>query len=125
MALPSSRKVHLPEDCSRKPSDASLRRLLEKKNRRSYASCDGITLIMACRSIKRAETARLELLKSLDAYVADVKTRPDYDGHAERFRKSVDIVVMRLDLADLSTVFSFADELMSKYVLYLVGFALL
>jgi 3-keto steroid reductase len=90
-----------------------------------YASCDGITLTMACRSIKRAETARLELLKSLDAYVAVVKTRPDYDGHAERFRKSVDIVVMRLDLADLSTVFSFADELMSKYVLYLVGFALL
>jgi 3-keto steroid reductase len=74
---------------------------------------------MACRSIKRAETARLELLKSLDAFVADVKTRPDYDGHAERFRKSVDIVVMRLDLADLSTVFSFADELMSKYVLSL------
>ena len=33
----------------------------------------------------------------------------------------MDIVVMRLDLADLS----FADELMSKYVLYLVGFALL
>jgi hypothetical protein len=75
--------------------------------------------------IKRAETARLELLKSLDAFVADVKTRPDYDSHAERFRKSVDIVVMRLDLADLSTVVSFADELMSKYVLYLVGFALL
>jgi 3-keto steroid reductase len=74
---------------------------------------------MACRSIKRAETARLELLKSLDAFVADVKTRPDYDGRAERFRKSVDIVVMHLDLADLSTVFSFADELMSKYVLSL------
>ena len=33
----------------------------------------------------------------------------------------MDIVVMRLDLADLS----FADELMSQYVLYLVGFALL
>ena len=72
---------------------------------------------MACRSVKRAETARLELLESLDAFVADVKTRPDYDGHAERFRESVDIVVMRLDLANLSTVFSFANELMSKYVL--------
>ena len=80
---------------------------------------------MACRSIKRAETARLELLESLDAFVADVKTRPDYDGHAERFRKSVDIVVMRLDLADLSTVFSFEYELTSEYVPYLVGFALL
>ena len=45
-------------------------------------------------------------------------SRPNYD---ERFRKSVDIVVMHLDLADLS----FVDELMSKYVLYLVGFALL
>ena len=72
---------------------------------------------MACRSIRRAETARLELLKFLDAYVADVKTRPGYDGYAERFRKSVDIVVIRLDLADLSTVFSFADEIMFKYVL--------
>lgn len=80
---------------------------------------------MACRSIKRAETARSELLKFLDAHVADVKTQPDYDGHAERFRKSVDIVVMRLDLADLSTIFSFADEIMSKYVLCRVGLALL
>jgi 3-keto steroid reductase len=72
---------------------------------------------MACRSIKRAETARLELLKSLDAHVADLKARPDYNGHAERFQKNVDIVVMCLDLADLSTVFSFANEAMSKCVL--------
>jgi 3-keto steroid reductase len=77
---------------------------------------------MACRSIKCAETARLELVKSLDAYVADVKTRPDYDGHAERFRKGVDIVVVCLDLTDLST---FVDEFRSKYVLYLVSFAIL
>ena len=80
---------------------------------------------MACRSITRAESARLELLKSLDAHVVDVKTRSDYDGHAERFRKNVDIVVMRLDLADLSTIFSFEYELTSEYVPYLVGFALL
>lgn len=80
---------------------------------------------MACRSITRAESARLELLKSLDAHVVDVKTRSDYDGHAERFRKNVDIVVMRLDLADVSTVFSFADEIISKYVLRLAGCAFL
>ena len=41
------------------------------------------------------------------------------------FRKSLDIVVMRLDLADLSTIFSFGYELTSEYVPYLVGFALL
>ena len=41
------------------------------------------------------------------------------------FRKSLDIVVMRLDLADLSTIFSFEYELTSEYVPYLVGFALL
>ncbi len=105
--------------CSRKPSDAEPQAFAPTPvgEDTSYASCDGITLVMACRSIKRAETAKLELLKSLDAHVADLKTRPGYDGHAERFRKNVDIVVMRLDLADLSTVFSFANEAMSRCVL--------
>ncbi|KAF8730503.1 hypothetical protein AX14_005510 [Amanita brunnescens Koide BX004] len=105
--------------CSEQPSDAEPQPFaptpLGEETSQPYASCDGITLIMACRSITRAESARLELLKSLDAHVVDVKTRSDYDGHAERFRKNVDIVVMRLDLADVSTVFSFADEIMAKY----------
>ena len=70
---------------------------------------------MACRSIKRAEIARLEILKFLDARVAYLKAQQHYDGHAEKFRQNVEIVCLRLDLADISTVFRFADEVTSRY----------
>jgi 3-keto steroid reductase len=75
-----------------------------------------MTLIMACRSIKRAEAARVQLLNFLDARVAYLKTRPHYDGHAETFRKNVDIVVIQLDLAEIASVLRFADQVVSKYV---------
>ncbi|KAF8629352.1 hypothetical protein AX15_003488 [Amanita polypyramis BW_CC] len=109
----------LSQLCSKEPSDAGPQQFALSSDGTDtsspYASCDGITLIMACRSIKRAELARLELLKHLDARVAFLKTRPNDSGHAERFRKNVDIVVMQLDLADLRTVFHFAGEVVSRY----------
>ncbi|KAK2462309.1 hypothetical protein APHAL10511_005615 [Amanita phalloides] len=109
----------LSQLCSKLPSDADPQPFAQSSvgddSSSPYASCNGVTLIMACRNMKRAEAAKLDVVRYLDAHVAQMKTRPDYDGHAEQFKKNVDIVVMRLDLGDLSSVFSFADEMKSKY----------
>ncbi|KAF8075838.1 hypothetical protein FPV67DRAFT_1469452 [Lyophyllum atratum] len=79
------------------------------------AECDGLTLVMACRSVKRAEAARTKLLGLLDAHVARLQRRPGYDGHAHVFRKNVTIDIIALDLAMISSVFKFADEVSTKY----------
>ncbi|GLB33244.1 putative 3-keto sterol reductase [Lyophyllum shimeji] len=76
---------------------------------------DGLTLIMACRSVKRAEVARTKLLNLLDTYIAKLQRRPEYDGHAHAFRKNVTIDIVSLDLAMISSVFKFADEVSAKY----------
>ncbi|PFH50347.1 hypothetical protein AMATHDRAFT_145345 [Amanita thiersii Skay4041] len=77
--------------------------------------CDGLTLIMACRSTTRAEVAKSQLLHSLDARVAWLKSQPTYDGHAEKFRKNVDINVLCLDLADIGSIFQFSNVVVDKY----------
>ncbi|KAF5372003.1 hypothetical protein D9615_008107 [Tricholomella constricta] len=77
--------------------------------------CDGLTLIMACRSVKRAEAARTKLLALLDAYISRLKRKPNYDGHAHAFRKNLIIDIVSVDLAMISTVFKFADEVTSRY----------
>lgn len=69
---------------------------------------------MACRSTKRAEVARTKLLRLLDNYVAKLRKEPGYDGHAEEFRKNVVLDIVSLDLAMISTVFKFADEVSAK-----------
>ncbi|KAK7061314.1 hypothetical protein R3P38DRAFT_3383539 [Favolaschia claudopus] len=78
-------------------------------------SCDGLTLIMACRSTQRAEAARKELYHELDAYVAELRTKPDYDGHADVFRRNLTIEVEYLDLAVLSSVFDFSTRISKRY----------
>ena len=69
---------------------------------------------MACRSKQRAEVARGDLLRLLDAYVSKLQKRPGYDGHAHEFRKNVVIDIAILDLAELSSVFKFAKHVASK-----------
>ncbi|KIL67356.1 hypothetical protein M378DRAFT_102521 [Amanita muscaria Koide BX008] len=109
----------LSQLCLKQPRDAQLQPLALSSDNADvsppFSPCDGMTLIMACRSIKRAEAARVQLLNFLDARVAYLKTRPHYDGHAETFRKNVDIVVTQLDLAEIASVLRFADQVVSKY----------
>ncbi|KAJ3534524.1 hypothetical protein NM688_g7122 [Phlebia brevispora] len=76
---------------------------------------DGLTLIMACRSHKRAEKARTKLLKLLDKHIEKEKARPDYDGHAERFKQNLEINFHYVDMSIMSTVFEFCDELSHRY----------
>ena len=76
--------------------------------------CDGLTLILACRSKQRAEAARTKLCDIADELVRRAKCSPDYDGHAEIFRNNLHIVVHIIDLADIQGVFHFADEIAQK-----------
>ena len=79
---------------------------------------DGLTLVMACRSQKRAMKARAQLLKILDAHVEKERRRPGYDGHAERFRENVQVAFHHVDMTDTKSVFEFCDEISRTYVLY-------
>ncbi|KAJ3738901.1 hypothetical protein DFH05DRAFT_1515715 [Lentinula detonsa] len=77
--------------------------------------CEGITLIMACRSVQRAEVARQKLLQILDKHVENLTSSPNYDGHAELFRKNVRIVIHPVDLSSLETIPKFVQELEKNY----------
>ncbi|KAG5353630.1 hypothetical protein C0989_004311 [Termitomyces sp. Mn162] len=70
---------------------------------------------MACRSMTRAEAARTNLLGLLDSYINRLQKEPGYDGYAHSFRKNVIIDIVCIDLAMISTVFKFADEVTNKY----------
>jgi hypothetical protein len=75
---------------------------------------DGLTLILACRSKQRAEAARVKLYDIADELVRRAKHSPDYDGRAEIFRKNLHIALHIIDLADIQSVFRFADEITQK-----------
>ncbi|KAK1229655.1 3-keto-steroid reductase [Marasmius sp. AFHP31] len=110
------------------PLDAHLRPAGEHKqvegndNDDQLAPCDGLTLILACRNAKRAETAKEKLLRLLDGHVAKLQMKPGYDGHAETFRSNLRIEIYELDLGMLSTVTKFASEVAEKhgYVSHLI-----
>lgn len=72
---------------------------------------------MACRSTQRAEAARKDLYKELDVYIARLRARPGYDGHADVFRRNLKIEIEYLDLAVLSTVFNFAVRVSKQSVI--------
>ncbi|KAF8845589.1 NAD(P)-binding protein [Paxillus ammoniavirescens] len=78
-------------------------------------SSDGLTLILACRSKQRAEFARTKLYKLVDEHVHRLKNSRDYDGHAEKFRRNLNIAVHTVDLSHIQSVFRFADEISQTY----------
>ena len=71
---------------------------------------------MACRSAKRAEAARNKLFRLLDAYIQKLRRQPGYEGHADEFQKKLQVDIIGLDLAMLSSVFKFAAEVSRRYV---------
>ena len=101
--------------CDTHPTDTLPRSFVKNANSFDISpKCDGLTLIMACRSKQRAEVARADLLRLLDVHVSKLQKRPGYDGHAQEFRKNVVIDVVILDLAELSSVFKFVKDVASK-----------
>ncbi|KAE9399108.1 hypothetical protein BT96DRAFT_707381 [Gymnopus androsaceus JB14] len=77
--------------------------------------CEGITLIMACRNVQRAEVARQKLLQILDKHIGKLRNSPQYDGHAESFRRNVKLVIHSVELTALDTIPKFVQELQSNY----------
>ncbi|TFK56202.1 NAD(P)-binding protein [Heliocybe sulcata] len=74
-----------------------------------------LTLVMACRSRKKAEVARTELLHLLDREVEKQKRKRNYDGHAETFRENLRLDIRYLDLSKVASIFKFGDEIMQNY----------
>lgn len=83
-------------------------------DQKSSSCVQGLILIMACRSLKRAEAARTELYNFLDAHIKVQRELPGYDGHADTFRRNLEIEVHHLDLADIRTVCQFGRTLSLK-----------
>lgn len=72
---------------------------------------------MACRSVKRAESAKERLYSLLDAYIEGLKANPDEYIHAKKYREIVDIRIHALDLAVMSNVFQFVEEILKQCVI--------
>jgi 3-keto steroid reductase len=77
--------------------------------------CEGLTLIMACRSRSRADAARDDLFARLDKELERRRQEHGPDAHAARFRANLKIEFLYADLALLSSVFMAAQELSKKY----------
>ncbi|KDQ20637.1 hypothetical protein BOTBODRAFT_26646 [Botryobasidium botryosum FD-172 SS1] len=80
-----------------------------------FTPCTAFTLILACRSRYRAETARTRLFELLDEDLQKQSAGEEYDGHGHLFRKNLEIDIIILDLASVDSVFRFCDEVQQKY----------
>jgi 3-keto steroid reductase len=92
----------------RAPPDALLNLSGVPQNLESRKGYDGLTLIMACRNLKLAEVARTKLYKLLDAHILQLKRAPGYDGHADSFRRNLQIDIHHVDLAVVDSVLQFS-----------------
>ncbi|KAI0079726.1 hypothetical protein K474DRAFT_1658817 [Panus rudis PR-1116 ss-1] len=79
------------------------------------SACDGLSLILACRSEKRALEAREKLLDLLDEHILRQRRRPGYDGHADLFRDNLEINFHQIDMSDERTVFRFTRDISQRY----------
>lgn len=75
-----------------------------------YTPTSGATLILACRSEKRAEVARTQLIRLLDDDLAQNKAKGLDVRHGELFRKHLDIQLVSLDLSSAEKVFACAED---------------
>ncbi|KAF7313423.1 hypothetical protein HMN09_00498200 [Mycena chlorophos] len=78
-------------------------------------TANGLTLILACRSVKKAEAARDDLYHLLDGHIKTLRAHAEYDGYADDFRHNLTIEVEHLDLAEISSVFDFAARVSKRH----------
>ncbi|CAE6465303.1 unnamed protein product [Rhizoctonia solani] len=67
-----------------------------------FLPIDGLTLVLACRSAQRAETARSNLFELIDNELAKRDT-----PYGRSFRKNLEIEIVKLDLSSVESVFEF------------------
>ncbi|KAF9464278.1 hypothetical protein BDZ94DRAFT_1162332 [Collybia nuda] len=107
--------------CEKNPTDALPQGFAPNAFDDAKHVYDGLTLIMACRSTKRAEAARTKLLRLFEAHVETLRNQPIYDGHAHKFQENVNIEIHTLDLASVTSVFRFSEEMSSyPYISHLI-----
>lgn len=78
-------------------------------------ACD-LTIIMACRSIQRAEEARQKLYNLLDTRINKIPVNTPEHEYATRFRLNLRIGIHKLDLATIRSVLDLSKELPQKWV---------
>jgi 3-keto steroid reductase len=85
-----------------------------------YVPCTSLTIIMACRSKKAGEGAREKLLNKLDE---DIKYRSkkgtlEQRARYKKFRETVRLDIMPLELSHSSSVMDFCDMAQQRYVIF-------
>ncbi|KAF9042965.1 hypothetical protein BJ165DRAFT_1481981 [Panaeolus papilionaceus] len=83
----------------------------------------GLTLVMACRNVEKANAACHELLRWFDDYVQELSQEEGFDeAHARNFMENCEVRVEEVDLASFKSVVQFAARLRTKlpYITHLV-----
>ncbi|PPR00673.1 hypothetical protein CVT24_000961 [Panaeolus cyanescens] len=83
----------------------------------------GLTLVMACRNVEKANVACHELLRWFDEYVQELSTEEGFDeAMARNFVENCEVRVEEVDLASFKSVMQFAARLRVKlpYITHLV-----
>ncbi|PPQ97106.1 hypothetical protein CVT26_001011 [Gymnopilus dilepis] len=104
--------------CQLNPPDARPQAFAShiSSDEKAPAGYKGLTLIMACRNRKRAETARTKLLRWFDGQVETLRRLPNYDeDYVSNFLRNCHVEIEELDLASVSSVLNFSAVVHQKY----------
>jgi 3-keto steroid reductase len=72
-----------------------------------WQNCDGLTLIMGCRSSSSGHAAREQLLEQFDIHLSRLKEQARFE-RAKKFRENLTVEVAVVDLAVGNSVLKFA-----------------
>ncbi|KAF9779562.1 3-keto sterol reductase [Thelephora terrestris] len=75
----------------------------------------GLTLIMVCRNVQRAEAARGKLLSYLDQILEGRKARGALDEYGQNFRQNLVIGIEKCDFTSVESVVGCARGMRTKY----------
>ena len=103
--------------CQLNPPDARPQAFAShiSSDEKAPAGYKGLTLIMACRNRKRAETARTKLLRWFDGQVETLRRLPNYDeDYVSNFLRNCHVEIEELDLASVSSVLNFSAVVHQK-----------
>jgi 3-keto steroid reductase len=76
----------------------------------------GLTLILVCRNMQKAEAARQKLLSHLDQIVERRRAKGIPDEYGQNFRQNVAIVIEKCDFASVASVVECARGMRARLV---------
>ena len=74
----------------------------------------GLTLIMVCRNVQKAEVARGKLLSGLDRSLETRRTRGVADEHGQNFRQNLVLEIEKCDFTSVKSVVDCARGMRTK-----------